>query len=219
VKICCIKSVAEAQLALRAGATALGLVSEMPSGPGMIAEERITEIVANVDGKVETFLLTSQREAGAIVAQQRRTAVDTLQLVHRLPPEELSTLRSALPNVRLVQVIHVLGLASVEEAVGIPTPIDALLLDSGDPGAPVPELGGTGRVHDWSLSREIVTRTPLPVYLAGGLKADNVAEAIRTVRPTGVDLCNGVRRAGKLDADQLAAFFDAAYAAETETEK
>jgi len=216
VKICCIQSVAEAQLALRAGANAIGLVSEMPSGPGTIAEERIAEIAASVAGKGETFLLTSRRDAGAIVEQQRRTAVDTLQLVYRLPPAELATLRAALPHVRLVQVVHVLDEASVSEAAEASPRIDALLLDSGDPGAPVPELGGTGRVHDWSLSRKIVEHAALPVYLAGGLRPDNVAEAIRSVRPTGVDLCSGVRTAGKLDAEKLDAFFRAACAADQE---
>ncbi len=217
VKICCIESVDEARLAVRAGATAIGLVSRMPSGPGAIPEEQlIAEITAAVAGEVETFLLTSQLDPEAIVDQQRRTGVSTLQLVDALPVGGLEALRAALPDVALVQVVHVLDEASVEDAVGVAPSCDVLLLDSGRPGLPVKELGGTGRVHDWSLSRTIVGRTALPVYLAGGLGPANVAEAIQTVRPAGVDLCSGVRTDGRIDPDKLAGFFRAVYASGTE---
>ena len=216
IKICCIESVDEARLAIRSGATAIGLVSEMPSGPGVIPEERIAEIVSAVAGEVETFLLTSQREPHAIVAQQRRTGASSLQLVDTLPSGGLEVLRSALPDIGLIQVIHVLDEASVELAVGVSPHCDALLLDSGSPNGPVRELGGTGRVHDWSLSRRIVERTRGPVYLAGGLGPANVAEAIQAVRPSGVDLCSGVRTGGRLDPNKLAAFFHAIYASSTE---
>lgn len=219
IKICCIKSVDEARLAIRSGATAVGLVSEMPSGPGVIPEERIAEIVSAVAGEVETFLLTSQRETDAIVAQQRRTGASCLQLVDTLPSGGLEVLRSALPDTGLIQVVHVLNEASIDLAVGVSPHCDALLLDSGSPSGPVRELGGTGRVHDWSLSRRIVERARAPVYLAGGLGPANVAEAIRTVRPTGVDLCSGVRTDGRLDPQKLAAFFHAVYAASAEIQR
>jgi len=87
--------------------------------------------------------------------------------------------------------------------------IDALLLDSGRPGNTVKELGGTGRTHDWSTSRAIVEAVECPVYLAGGLCPENVAEAIRTVRPFGVDVCTGVRTDGKLDEAKLKDFIAA----------
>ena len=216
VKICCIKSVEEARLAVRAGATAIGLVSEMPSGPGEIPEERIAEIAAAVAGEVETFLLTSLVSPEAIALQQRRTGVSTLQLVDALPSGGLETLRAALPEVALVQVVHILDETSVEQAVAVAPWCDVLLLDTGNPGLPVKELGGTGRVHDWSLSRQIVERTQVPVYLAGGLGPGNVAEAIEAVRPAGVDLCNGVRTDGSLDPKKLAAFFEGVYASNPE---
>lgn len=211
VKVCCIGSVQEARLAIRAGASAIGLVSEMPSGAGVIPEERIAEIATSVAGEVETFLLTSLLDPEAIAAQQQRTGASTLQLVDALPAGGLETLRTSLPSVSLVQVVHVLDTASVAEAVRAAPHCDAILLDSGNPRLPVKEFGGTGRVHDWSISRAIVEATEIPVYLAGGLDPGNVAEAIRAVRPAGVDLCTGVRTDGDLDPTKLAAFFGALY--------
>lgn len=206
LKVCCIASADEARLAIAHGADAVGLVSAMPSGPGPIAEAAIAEIVPTVPPPVATFLLTSRRETTGIVAQARRTGANTLQLVDHVSREVLDALRIALPTVRLVQVIHVLDDDSVDEALDVAPFVDALLLDSGNPHAAVKELGGTGRVHDWSLSRAIRERARVPVFLAGGLRADNVAAAIEAVRPFGVDVCSGVRTDGRLDPGRLAAF-------------
>jgi phosphoribosylanthranilate isomerase len=208
-KICCIKSVDEARLALAHGASALGLVSEMPSGPGTIPEEKIAEIVAALDPAVETFLLTSQHDPERIVAQQRRTGVSTLQLCDALPAGAHEQLRRELPGVSLVQVVHVRDPSSIEEAITLSPHCDSLLLDSGDTSLAVKELGGTGRVHDWSISRAIVEQAGVPVYLAGGLRPENVREAVERVGPHGVDLCTGVRTDGRLDAEKLRSFFDA----------
>ncbi|MDN3519384.1 phosphoribosylanthranilate isomerase [Aquisalimonas lutea] len=212
-KICCISSVAEARVAVRAGASALGLVSEMPSGPGVITEDAIAEIAASVPPPVGTFFLTSRTDPGEIVAQQQRCGVNTIQICDRLAPGAHATLRASLPGVSLVQVVHVRDAASVDEALEVSRAVDAILLDSGNQSLPVKELGGTGRTHDWSLSRSIVQGVDVPVFLAGGLHADNVGEAIRAVRPFGVDLCTGVRTDGSLDDHKLATFMAAVAAA------
>ena len=182
----------------------------MPSGPGPIEETLITEIIATVPETIETFLLTSETSAAAIAAQQRRTRASTLQLVDTVEAGAHRALRQELPHVKLVQVVHVTGDESVDEALAVAPEVDALLLDSGNPKLAVKELGGTGRRHDWSLSRRIVDSSSLPVYLAGGLNAGNVREAIETVRPFGVDICSGVRTDGRLDEAKLAAFMNAA---------
>ena len=215
VKICCISSRGEARAAVDAGADALGLVSAMPSGPGVIAEELIAGIAAAAPPAVGTFLLTSATGPEAIVAQQRRCGVNTLQLCDALAPDTYPALRQALPGIALVQVIHVRGEGAVAEARRVAPAVDGLLLDSGNPAARVKELGGTGRVHDWRLSRRIVADAPCPVFLAGGLNAGNVAEAIRRVRPFGVDLCTGVRSDGALDPTRLGAFMAAVAGADT----
>jgi phosphoribosylanthranilate isomerase len=207
VKICCISSVEEAWLAISHGASALGLVSEMPSGPGVIAEEAITEIAAAVPPGVATFLLTSKQDTASIIAQQRRAGVNTIQICDRLSAGSYQALRAALPGIALVQVIHVTGPEAVEEALSAASQVDAILLDSGNQALPVKELGGTGRTHDWSLSRRIRELVEVPVFLAGGLNADNLAAAIKQVEPFGVDVCSGVRTDDRLDGVKLARFF------------
>ncbi len=209
IKICCISSLDEARLAISHGASALGFVSEMPSGPGVISEDLIAEIVPWIPPPIATFLLTSSTRAEVIISQQRYTRVNTLQLVDRLATIELRELRRALPGVGLVQVIHVTGRESVGEAIAVAPDVDAILLDSGNQLLPIKELGGTGRTHDWQLSRQIRESVGVSIFLAGGLKAGNVADAIRMVEPFGVDVCGGVRTDGKLDQSKLAGFIEA----------
>lgn len=209
IKICCIASREEAWMAINAGASALGLVSRMPSGPGVIPEDRIAKIVAGVPPAVSTFLLTSEQDVAAIIAQQRRTRVNTLQICDRLSPEGHRALRTALPGVALIQVVHVQGPETLEEAESIETTVDAVLLDSGNPDARHKELGGTGRVHNWEVSRRVRKQLSIPVFLAGGLTSDNVSQAVNTVAPFGVDVCTGVRTEGKLDALKLRRFVSA----------
>jgi len=214
VKVCCIASVGEAQLAVSLGASALGLVSAMPSGPGVIDDATIRTIARAVPPPVATFLLTSETEPDRVVEHVLDTGASTVQLVDdEVGPAVWAALRRRAPAVRVVQVVHVVDGGSVELALRAAGHVDALLLDSGSPAAAVRELGGTGRVHDWRYSREIVERSPSPVFLAGGLRADNVGEAVRAVRPFGVDLCSGVRTDGRLDAGKLAAFVAALAAA------
>lgn len=208
VKICCISSLAEAELAIRYGASALGLVSAMPSGPGVIEEGLIAEIAARVPPPIATFLLTSKQDVSSIIYQQRRLRANTIQIVDRLEQGSYGDLRAALPGISLVQVIHVTGEESVEEALAVAPHVDAILLDSGNQKLSVKELGGTGRTHDWRLSRKIREMVGVPIFLAGGLKPENVAEAIQAVEPFGLDLCSGVRTDGKLDEAKLARFFD-----------
>ncbi|MFN7926560.1 MAG: phosphoribosylanthranilate isomerase [Blastocatellia bacterium] len=207
IKICCISSIDEARMAISFGASALGLVGPMPSGPGVIADELIRTIARTVPPPIGTFLLTSETIADAIIAHHERTRTNTIQLVDALQDAAYDQLRAAMPSVKLVQVIHVLNEASVNEALRVAEHVDALLLDSGNPQLAVKELGGTGRVHNWKLSRQIVAQARVPVFLAGGLNANNAPAALEQVQPFGLDLCSSVRTDGKLDAQKLEAFF------------
>ncbi len=213
IKICCISSVAEAQLAIAHGAHALGLVSAMPSGPGVIDENLIAKIAQTVPPAVATFLLTSLQTADAILEQHRHCKTNTLQLVDSLAPAELIKLRRALPGIALVQVIHVTGEESIDEARELAPLVDAVLLDSGNQKLPVKELGGTGRTHDWTISRRIRETCGKPLFLAGGLKAENARDAVTQVEPFGLDICSGVRTDGRLDETKLRDFCAAAGAA------
>ena len=209
VKVCCIADIDEARLAIGAGASAIGLVSAMPSGPGPIEEADIARIAAAVPPPTETFLLTSLVDAEAIAEQQRRCGTTAVQLVDALEDAELRRLRRLLPSIRLVQVIHVTGAESVDEARAAAPLVDTILLDSGNPKLAVKELGGTGRVHDWAMSRRIRDSVAVPVLLAGGLNPGNAREARERVMPAGLDVCSGLRPNGRLDAGMLRAFFGA----------
>jgi len=207
VKICCIASVEEAWMAIEAGASAVGLVSAMPSGPGPIPEDQIAEIAATIPPGVSSFLLTCLQDAASIIEQQRRLRVNTIQICDRLTQGSYSDLREALPGVALVQVVHVAGPEAVDEAIAVAPQVDAILLDSGNQSLAIKELGGTGRTHDWSLSRRIREVIEVPLFLAGGLNPSNVAAAIREVQPFGIDVCSGLRTHGHLDREKLKQFF------------
>ena len=195
-------------MAVAFGASALGLVSDMPSGPGVIPEERIAEIVSIIPPGVSSFLLTSKTDAASIIDQQHRVRVNIIQLVDTVPQTTYKALRSALPGILLVQVIHVRGESSIQEAQTVAPYIDGLLLDSGNPALPRKELGGTGRIHDWSISRRIREAVAKPIFLAGGLNAQNVGEAARQVGSFALGVCSGVRTNGKLDEAKLSAFVE-----------
>lgn len=207
VKICCIESRAEAQLAVKYGASALGLVSAMPSGPGVITDAEIYEIAETVPPGIASFLLTSKQNAKEIILQQRFCRTNTLQLVDEIPVQDYQTLREQLPGISIVQVIHVTGEEVIDHAQQIAPHVHGILLDSGNPNLSVKELGGTGRVHNWDISREIVQSVNKPVFLAGGLNPENIAQAVQKVRPFGVDICSGVRTDGSLDEHKLSALF------------
>jgi len=206
IKICCISTIHEAMTAIRSGASAIGLVAEMPSGPGPIPDELIRQIAAATPPPVATFLLTSRTSVKGIIEHHRRTNTNTIQIVDALSEGSYEDLRIAMPYVKIVQVIHVVSEASIEEAVRISASADAILLDSGNPNLKVKELGGTGRVHNWNLSRRIREQVSCPVFLAGGLNPDNVRNAIETVEPFAVDVCSGVRTNGMLDEEKLERF-------------
>lgn len=206
IKVCCIASEEEAALAIAMGASAIGLVSRMPSGPGPIPEARIRDIARIVPPGIATFLLTSETTAEPIIAQQRYCGTNTLQLVDEVEPGVHAVLRAALPGIKIVQVIHVRDENAVAEARQVSPQVDALLLDSGNPSLATKELGGTGRAHDWAVSRRIRDAVQVPVYLAGGLNPLNVGKAIGQVQPFGVDVCSGLRTDGRLDAEKLEQF-------------
>lgn len=208
IKICCISSREEAMLATKYGANALGLVGPMPSGPGSISIPLIREIAQNVHPGISTFLLTSETTADGIISIYNQTHTQVLQLVDAV--EDLNVylkIRKALPHVKIVQVIHVTGEETLDEAMLLAPYCDALLLDSGNPKLAVKELGGTGRVHDWKISRAIVEQCGKPVFLAGGLNPSNVRAAIDYVNPFGVDICSGLRINGMLDEKLVEMFF------------
>jgi len=198
-------------MAINAGADAIGLVGRMPSGPGPIEDELIEMIAREIQPPISTFLLTSEQSASTIIAHVNRVHTNTVQIVDELAEGNYEEIHRALPHLNIVQVIHVIDEESIRQAMHVHEKVDAILLDSGNPKPTVKTLGGTGNTHNWDISREIVRSVSVPVFLAGGLNADNVQEAIQRVKPFAVDVCSGVRTNGKLDKNKLASFITAVY--------
>lgn len=211
IKTCCISSAEEAKLAIALGADALGLVGKMPSGPGSISDAEISSIAKTIHPPIASFLLTCEQTADGIIQHVKRANTNTVQLVDELIDGNYSEIRLALPQLNIVQVIHVNGEDSIEKALSVQDHVDAILLDSGEPKAKIKTLGGTGNTHDWTISRKLVSEVRIPVFLAGGLHAGNVKEAIEIVQPFAVDVCSGVRTDGKLDPVKLGEFIKAVY--------
>lgn len=209
IKICCIRTHQEARLAVAAGADAIGLVSAMPSGPGVIPEKDIVSIVSGLPEEIDTFLLTSQTNSKSIIRQLQFTGASTVQLVDDVQEEVYEAIRLACPTQQIVQVVHVQDQSAIDYALKKAQWVDYLLLDSGQPHLMIKQLGGTGKTHDWTVSREIIRLSPIPVYLAGGLSHANVLEAVRYAGPFGVDVCSGVRTDDVLDPVKLKAFIRA----------
>jgi len=209
VKICCISSIEEASLAIAHGAAAIGLVGRMPSGPGIITDELIQSIAKTVLPPIDSFLLTSETTAEAIIEHHNKVNTTTIQMVDALTDRQYHKIREAIPHVKLVQVIHVLDEKSVQEAIEISEWVDAILLDSGNPNLSTKVLGGTGKTHNWDLSKKIRENISIPTYLAGGINKDNIRMAIDHVLPYGIDLCSSVRTNGQLDERKLEELFKA----------
>jgi len=209
VKICCISSIEEAALAIAHGAAAIGLVGRMPSGPGIITDELIQSIAKTVPPPIESFLLTSETTAEKVIEHHKKVNTTTIQIVDALTDRQYLKIREAIPHVKLVQVIHVLDENSIQEAIEISEFVDAILLDSGNPNLSTKVLGGTGKTHNWDISKKIRENISIPTYLAGGINKDNVRDAIEHVEPFGIDLCSSVRTNGQLDERKLEDLFKA----------
>ncbi len=225
-KVCCIQSTAEADMAIAAGAFAIGLVGEMPDGPGALSDDRIAEISAGVRRRygdaIWRVLLTSRTNGGDVADHIHWTGVNAVQIVDHVDAKTWRVIRAAQPTTKIIQVVHVESDAALDYARYAEEFVDLILLDSGTPSAidGARSLGGTGRTHDWLISKQIVAEISRPVLLAGGLRPDNVAAAVATVAPHGLDICSGLRNrdAGyALEQSKLDAFATALASAPMET--
>ncbi len=210
LKICCLQDEAEVATAADAGADLFGFVGRGLSGPEVIEDDdRIARLAGRVPAGRTSVLLTRQRDPAEVVRRVLHTRVGAVQLCDTMPPEVWQALRRHAPGVRILQVVHVSGTWAIDEARAVRAHVDGVVLDSGTPAGPAPVYGGSGRTHDWAISAQIVALTPGPVWLAGGLSAQNVGEAWGVVRPAGFDACSGFRTHGELDAAKVSAFVQA----------
>lgn len=213
VKVCGIRSREEADAALGCGATALGfLVGLTHRAADEIAEAEARAIVGRLPAGAEAVLVTHLLDPARVAELAASVGARTIQVHGDMALPDLRGLRALAPEARLLKAVHVTGEDAIGRALAwAAADADALVLDS----RTADRLGGTGRTHDWSVSARIVAAVArLPVYLAGGLTPENVAEAVARVRPAGVDANSGVEDAdGRKDERRMRAFVDRARAA------
>jgi phosphoribosylanthranilate isomerase len=213
VKVCGIRTWEEAGAALGCGATALGfLVGLTHRAEDGIGEAEARAIVRRLPADAETVLVTHLPDPEHVAALAASIGARTVQVHGEMALPDLRRLRALTPGgTRLLKAVHVTGEDAPRRALDHAGNADALVLDT----RTADRLGGTGQTHDWSVSARIVAAVaPLPVYLAGGLRPENVVEAILRVRPAGVDVNSGVEDAGgHKDMPKMRAFVERARAA------
>jgi phosphoribosylanthranilate isomerase len=213
VKICGIQSFEEARAALGCGATALGfLVGLTHKAEDGIDATTAHGIVRHLPAGAEAVLVTHLRDPGRVAELAAFVGTRAIQVHDDMAVPDLRRLRAlAPPGVRLLKAVHVTGEDALGHALGYAAVADALVLDS----RTADRLGGTGRTHDWAISARVVAAVaPLPVYLAGGLRPENVAAAVARVRPAGVDANSGVEdESGRKDPAKMREFVARAMAA------
>ena len=189
VKICGTTSDEDARLAVSLGADALGfLVGLNYPADDEISADTARSIIRKQPPFISSVLVTHKNDPSWIVETAQVIGCNTLQLHGDVPLKELEGIRSRLPYLKIIKTIHVQSDEAVMAALEAEKVADAILLDT----ITDERLGGTGKTHDWSISRKIVEALNAPVILAGGLTPENVREAITYVRPFGVDVNSGV---------------------------
>ncbi|MDE1169834.1 MAG: phosphoribosylanthranilate isomerase [Verrucomicrobium sp.] len=208
VKICGIKRLEDAFSAIRWGADSIGfLVGQRHTSTDFISAAEAAEIIRRLPPFISKVMVTHFSRAEEILPLVDEACVDTLQLHGQIPPAELQIIRDKRPHLRILKSLHIIDEASVESGVPYYKFVDGFVVDSLN--AETGQIGGTGMVHDWSISRRVVSRYPIPVILAGGLTPENVQEAIHAVKPFAVDANSGLKdAAGFKDHAKIHAFID-----------
>jgi len=188
VKICGITDIETARAVASLGADMLGFHVDLHHSRNPLTRDMVAKIVSELPLTCSAVLVTSATDPEKIAQLVKDTGVTAVQLHGDM--EEMGKLKSELPHIKLYKVVNVFDESAVDEAKSYEGIADALVLDSAI--KETGQRGGTGKTHDWNISRKIVESTSLPVILAGGLNPDNVSEAVRKVRPYAVDVNSGV---------------------------
>lgn len=189
VKICGIRTFEEARECIAAGADALGFHVELEHSKCPIGAATTASIISHVPPFVASVIVTTVIEPKALIRIARATGANTLQLQGEVSADTVRAVKAVSPYLKVYAVVHVFGTDAIEAARKIEG-VDAIILDSADKTSGA--RGGTGKTHDWNISKKIVESLSIPVVLAGGLNPDNVAEAVRLVKPYAVDVETGV---------------------------
>ena len=198
VKICGTTSVADASMAADAGADYSGVVVEVPFSERSVPIDSAAEIARRTP--IPTVILVFDRPTDWVIKAAAKIKPFAIQLLGHEPPTQVAELKGALS----CEVWKSLFLPTENDPAAdvkaifaqieahINAGVDALLFDTADFSNGQARFGGTGTRSDWNLSAELIQVCKVPAFLSGGIRPENVREAIETVRPYGVDLCSGV---------------------------
>lgn len=205
------------ELAVLYGADAVGFITEVPvESPRKLDSDTAAALISKVPKCLDSVMVIMPESSSRALELIEKVKPDIVQIHSDLSSVELEIIRQKadIPIIKTLSVPAGLGASKVQSLVnrlidrvrdleesGV---VDSILLDSGIAG----KTGGTGCVHDWDLSRRIAEETELPLILAGGLKPENVQEAIRVVSPYAVDTASGVETLGKKDAVKVKKFIE-----------
>lgn len=207
VQIGGVSSLKEALFCHRVGVDAVGFTLELPSGPhDGLSRDLAASIIAALPPGVLPVVITYLSSSSDAVRLVNQVSAGAIQFHGGISPKEIMRFRTACPHVRTIGCVTVMDESAIGTARTFESPLwDAIILDSYD--AESGKRGATGKAHDWSISARIVQSAAVPVILAGGLNPDNVAEAVRIVRPHGVDAHTGLENsAGKRDFAKIERF-------------
>ena len=207
VKICGIRRHEDALIAAELGADAIGLlVGQRHNSPDFISAAVAREISRTLPPSVEAVLVTQITEVDEIERLLRQSGITAVQLHSEITADSVANLRTRFPDLKVFKSVHVISAESVRYPEGFSKVVDGFVLDTIN--VATDQVGGTGNIHDWSISQEIVTRFPdIPIILAGGLNSKNVRSAIESVHPFGVDVNSGTKGSdGFKDARKMREF-------------
>lgn len=205
VKICGITNIKDALLAAELGADFLGFIVEISESEDSLSKDEAKNLIRQLPLEVIPVMVTYLNNAEEIVKVASYVIAGAVQLHSNISLPEIGKIRKALPKIKIIKAIHVIDEKVVSEAVKFSDYVDYILLDSKAKG----KIGGTGKTHDWSISRKIILKCKKPVLLAGGLNPENVLDAVRKIKPFGVDVNSGVKAKPRVkDAEKLRKFIE-----------
>ncbi|AKB32299.1 Phosphoribosylanthranilate isomerase [Methanosarcina siciliae HI350] len=217
VKICGIRGQEDIELAALYGADAVGFITEVPvESPRKLDSDAAAALISKVPKCLDSVMVIMPETSACALELIEKVKPNIVQVHSGLPLSELEAVREKtdIPIIKTLSVpagqeaskLHNIVTRLLEEVRALEGSgaVDSVLLDSGIAG----KTGGTGCVHDWDLSRRIAEETELPLILAGGLKPENVQEAVRAVSPYAVDTASGVEDRGKKDAAKIRKFIE-----------
>lgn len=202
VKICGLTSLRDLQWAVEAGADAVGFVVGVPESPRNISLDDARRLIDATPVFVDPVVVTVYEDLKQLKKIRRILNPRIIQIHGSICMHD--EIRKIFSDAQIIRALHAKNDEIVKFAVETSERFDALLLDSYAPG----KLGGTGKTHDWTLSRRVRDAVyPKPFILAGGLNPKNVKKAICTVRPFAVDVSSGVESSpGVKDSEKIFEF-------------